>query len=124
MAIGTFGFDDQADAAGHRSLRRVPNVLRQEEHVAFADDDVVELAVIVYLQHHVAFELVEELLDRVIVIVGPLVRPADHKGHHVGILPDLLVADRRLQQVPVFFDPVLKIECCEFCHLEPTPVIR
>ena len=97
LTRGTLGLDDKSDTAGHRTLWRVPDVLRQEEDVAFLDNDIVEFALVENLQHHVAFELVKEFLDRVVVIVGALVRTAHDERHHVGVFPDLLVADGRLQ---------------------------
>ena len=39
------------------------------------------------------------------MIVGALVGTADDGDHHVRILPDLLVADRRLEQMLVLVDP-------------------
>ena len=74
------------------------------------DRHVVEIAVVADLEHHVALELVEELLDRIVVVVGALVRPADHLHGHVAVLEHLLVADRRLQQVLVLVDPFLEVE--------------
>src|SRR5262249_56436187 len=66
---------------------------------------------------HVAFELVEELLHRVVMIVRTLVRPADDLHGHLAVLKDFLVADRRLEQVLVLVDPVLKIEGVESSHV-------
>ena len=74
------------------------------------DRHVVEIAVVADLEHHVALELVEELLHRIVVIVGALVRAADHLHGHVAVLEHLLVADRRLEQVLVLVDPLLEVE--------------
>src|SRR5262249_11439150 len=65
-----------------------------------------------------ALELVEELLHRIVVVIGALVRPADYLHGHVAVLEHLLVADRRLQQVLVFLDPGLEVEGVQtsVCH--------
>src|SRR5215831_19439617 len=77
---------------------------RQQKNVALADRHVVELAAVDHL------ELVEELLDRIVVIVGALVRAADHLHSHGAVLEHLLVADRRLEQVLMLLDPALEVE--------------
>src|SRR5688572_24640250 len=83
---------------------------RQQEHVALLDRHIVEIAVVADLEHHVALELVEKLLDRIVVVVAALVRAADHLHGHVAVFEHLLVADRRLQQVLVLVDPFLEVE--------------
>jgi hypothetical protein len=50
------------------------------------------------------------------MVIRALVRTADNEGHHVGIFPDLFVAHRWLQEVPVFLDPALEVECSQFGH--------
>src|SRR5210317_2487868 len=96
------------------------DVLWQEEHITFTNDDVVELTLIEDLQDHIALKLVEELFDRVVVVIRALVRTADNKGHHVGIFPDLLVTHRRLQEMPVLLYPVLKVKCSKLRHRRVT----
>jgi hypothetical protein len=97
----------------------VLDVRGQQEDVALPDLDVRRrLALLLHHpQHHVALELVEELLDRVVVEVGPLVGTADHGDHEIGVLPDLHVADRRLQQVLVLVDPGGEVERLECTHV-------
>lgn len=56
--------------------RVVGRVARQQEHVALADDDVPELAVVYHLQRHRALVLVEPLRRLVDVVVGPRVGTA------------------------------------------------
>ena len=51
----------------------------------------------------------KQLID-VVVEVGALVGAADHGDHQVGVLPDLLVADRRFRQMLVFVDPFREAE--------------
>jgi hypothetical protein len=67
-------------------------------------------AVVHHAQHHVALQLEEELLQWIVVIVGPLVRAADDGDDEVGVFPHLRVADRWLEQSAVFVDPPLQIE--------------
>ena len=86
------------------------HVRRQQEDVAGADRHVARTAVLHDPQRHVAVELVEELLERVVVVVGALVRAADHRDDEIGVFPDLRVADRRLQELAVLVDPALEVE--------------
>ena len=73
-------------------------------------DDVVRLAALDHLDDDVALDLEEELLAVLDVVVLPRVGPADDHHLELGVLPDHLVADRRLQEVPVLVDPALQIE--------------
>ena len=109
IGVVALRLDHEADRA-RGPLRRVPHMRRQQEHLALLDRHVVEIAVVADLEHHVALELVEELLHRVVMIVAALVRPADHLHGHVAVLEHLLVADRRLEQVLVLGDPFLEVE--------------
>ena len=86
---------------------------RQQEDLALADRHVIEIAGggVMHLQQHVAFHLVEEFLDRIVVVVGATVRATDHGDHQVGVLEHKLIADRRLQEMRVFVDPLREIEC-------------
>lgn len=106
--------DHQSDRTLDRALRRMAHVRRQEEDLAFTDRHVEDPAALGNLQQHVALDLIEEFLHRVVVEVDPLVRAADDHDHHLGLgVEELLVADRRLQQMLVFRDPGLEIEGLE-----------
>src|SRR5271166_945800 len=94
----------QADRA-LRPLRRMAHMRRQQKYIALKDRHVIELPVIDHLEHHVAFELVKELLNRIVMVIGALVRAADDLHGHLAVLEDLLVADRRLEQMLVLADP-------------------
>ena len=83
---------------------------RQQEHFARPDRHIVDAALFRHLEDHVALQLVEELLDRVVVEVHPLVRAAHHHDRHARFLEHQLVADRRFQQVPVPVDPAAEVE--------------
>src|SRR6266446_977058 len=115
--VGPRRLDHEADRAFLRSLRRVADMRRQQENLSFANGDVVEIAVVDDLEQHVALELIEELLHRIVTIVRTLVRPADDLHGHLAVLEYFLVADRRLEQMLVFVDPVLKIEGMESSHV-------
>src|SRR5215831_20617239 len=83
---------------------------RQEEDLAGTNRDVHDVPTLDRFQDHLAFELVEELGSLVDVVVLAAVRPADDHDDEIGVLEDLLVADRGLQQMPVLVDPPLEIE--------------
>ena len=95
--FGPLALDHQADAARDRPLRRMADMRRQQEDIAGMDRQIARLAVIEDAQRHVARDLIEKFLERVVVIIGARVRPADDGDDEIRILPDLRVADRRLQ---------------------------
>ena len=66
FAGAALALHDKSDRVGE-ALRRMRHVRWQQQDVAFADCDVDRLPVLHGLQHHVAFELVEELLARIVV---------------------------------------------------------
>src|SRR3954453_14892798 len=72
--------EDQADGV-RGPLRRMRCVRRQGEDFAFADGDVVGLAVLDDSQNNIALDLEKELLALVDVIIGARVRAADHGDH-------------------------------------------
>src|SRR5579884_1976100 len=113
--------DDQADRAGH-ALRRVRHARRQIEDLAGADRHVARAAVLLDPEHHLAFELVEEFRTLVPVVVAALVRAADHHDDEVAV-DDALVADRRLEQVPVLVDPFAEIDR-RGEHVSDSPAVR
>ena len=72
-------------------------------------------------QDHVAAELVEELVAGVVVEVGALVGPADDGHDEVTLVPDLRVADRRLQLLAVLLDPAGEVDGD---HAQTSPLRR
>ena len=116
LALGSLRLDHQPDASGHGTLRGVPDVCGQEEDVALPDGNVPRrLSRLLHdAQHHVALQLVEELLHRVVMEVGAVVGAAHHRDHQFSILPNLGVAHGRLESASVLFNPVLKIEGAQF----------
>ena len=89
---------------------------RQQQHIALLERHVPPLSVLDDAERDVALDLVEKLFERIVVVVGALVGPADDRDHEIGILPDLGIADRRLQQVTVLVDPFLEIEWGDLRH--------
>ena len=110
MALRPLGLDHQAVGAGLRPLGRVAGVGRQQQDIALADRHVLHAPVLDDAQGHVALELVEEFLQRVVVEIRALVRPGDDGDDEVRILPDLGVADRRLENVLMLGDPLHEVE--------------
>src|SRR5215218_2342104 len=101
----------------------MPHVRRQEKDFTLADRDVIKIAVIADLEHHVAFELIEELLDRIIVVVAALVGAAHHLDGHGSVLEHFFIADRRLEKVSIVLYPFLEAEgvqssCSHGDHLQ------
>lgn len=66
------------------------------------------------LFHHanedIAFQLVEKFFGGIIVIIRALVWPADHGDDDIAIVPNLGIADGRLQFFAIGVNPALKIE--------------
>src|SRR5262245_25591244 len=111
--LGPLTFDHEAQAARLRPLGRVADVRRQQEHRAFLERNFAALAVLDDPEEGIAPELPEELLVRIVVVVGPPVRTADDGHDEVSVLPDLLVADWRLEEVLVLLQPLREVERCE-----------
>jgi len=86
-------------------------VAGDQHYLAFPDRHIARPAVLDDSENDVAAQLIEELLVRVIVVVGPRVRAADDLDDQVlGFREHQLVAHRRLQQVRVLVDPARKVE--------------
>src|SRR5438309_3772731 len=109
-ALRPGALDHQADAAPFGALRRMAQVRRHEEDRAFFQLDASRLAAFHDVEKGVAFHLVEEFLVGIVVEVGAPVGPADDGDDEIRVRPDLRVADRGLQQMPVLVDPFLEIE--------------
>src|SRR5579862_3674733 len=116
LAFRPLRLDHQAHRAGYRPLGRMPDMRRQQEDIALADRHVVMPAAVDDLQDHVAFELIEEFLRRIVMEVRPLVGSADDRHHQPGIGPDLLVPDGRPQQMAMRLDPGPEVERRKLGH--------
>ena len=97
---------------------------RLHKDLALVDADAFDLAVIDDLQDHVAFDLIEKFLHRVIVKIDPCVRPADNLRNHPVLFVKQLVADRRFKLVTEFFDPVVEFERACRHHGKHSPIVR
>jgi hypothetical protein len=89
---------------------------RQQAQLPLADDLLVAPALHHVLEAHRASEHVEDLVGWVHVEVAAGVRPADDHRGELRVLPDHLVADRRLEGGPVLFDPLPQVEGDEGSH--------
>lgn len=117
LARESLALDDQTDRVGW-SLRRMRRVAREKKNLAFVYLDVNRLAVVDYLEDDVALDLVEELFALIDVVVGTRVRSTDNHYDELTIFPDALVADRWLQEMPVFIDPLFEINRAQSSHIK------
>jgi hypothetical protein len=87
------------------------HLCRQKEHFPFFDLHLFYLAFIDNLQGDIPFDLIKKFLARIIVEVFPRIGSAyNHDDKIIISLIDDLISDRGLEQVTVFFDPLLKID--------------
>ncbi len=82
---------------------------RHEVHRAFLEFDAVTLAAIHDVEVRIALELPEIFFKRVVVKVGAGVWATDNGDDEVGVFPQLLIADRRFEQMGVVDEPVGEI---------------
>ena len=92
---------------------------RQQEDVAFGDRHLAQLPVLDDLERHVAFELIEQLLVRIDVVVVAQDRPGQDHHHEIAVAPDRLVQHRRLEEVTVVVHPPHQVERGESAHRRP-----
>src|SRR5690606_16774617 len=110
LLVGTaLPFDDEPYGI-RESLGRVRHARRKQEDLAFPARTIHASTVLHRAQHHVAFDLIEELLARIIVIVAAIVRSADDHDDELRVRKDLLVAHRRFQELAMLVDPGAEIE--------------
>src|SRR3984893_10423475 len=120
LAGAAWALDHQAHGVGG-PLRRMRQVGRKQQDFAGADRQIDRAAVLHGPEHHVAFELVEELLPRVDVVVLAGVRAAHHHDDEIAIVKHALVAHRRLQLRAVRIDPFPDIERLQGFHVSSVP---
>ncbi len=89
------------------------DVRGEQKNLSFSNWHIVVTAVINHLEYHVSPELVEEFLDWIVMKVSTFIRSADDRDHQLGIRPDLLITNRRLEQMRMFIDPSFEIERLE-----------
>ena len=102
-------FNDDPDAACG-TLRRVGHVRRQQKDLALANRYVGDPAVLHRFEQHIPLQLEEEFFARVVVIILARIGPANGHDYEGAVLKQQLVADRRLEQLSILFDPALQIE--------------
>ena len=112
--------DHQSHGVGG-ALRRVRQLRRDEQHLARADRHLHGTTFLHGPEHHVALELVEELLTRVDVVVLAGIRPAHDHDDEIAVAEHALVADGRLQLRAVRIDPLPQVECLQGLHVPSVP---
>ncbi len=108
----TAALNDGAQAACFGALGGVADKSGKQKDIALFQVHAFKLAAIGDQQRRIAFDLVEELFVGVDMKIGALVGATHHCANEVGVLPDLLVANGRLELVFVRVDPVLEIDGC------------
>src|SRR6202171_1936303 len=112
--IALVGQPAPLDHQPHRvrpALRRVRRVGRKQEYFALLDGDLYRLSLLQHAQDDVPFDLIEEFLAFIDVIIGARVGPTHHHHDEIAVpLPDLRVAHGRLQEMAVLVDPLVEIE--------------
>ena len=104
--------DDGAQTAGFWALGGVAHKSWEQKDVALFQVHAFKLAAIGDQQRRIAFDLMKKLFVGVDMKIGPLIGATHHGTNEVRVLPDLLVANGRLELVFVGIDPVLKIDGC------------
>jgi hypothetical protein len=82
----------------------------EKEYIALVNCNVVWATVFPNAQRHVAGELIKELLQRVVVIVSALVRPADYCDDEISITPYLCIPDWGPKVRSVLVDPMPEVD--------------
>ncbi len=98
--------DHKSNASRLRPLWRMSNVGRQEKHAAFLNWNLAVPAILDGPEHHVALELEEEFLMRIIMVISSY--DWSHQDHHqeVAVSPDRFVGHRWRELGSVIFDPL------------------
>jgi hypothetical protein len=109
LALAASTLDYQAHRPS-RTLRGVRDLGRKQKDLALTNRQVGKLPFIGYFQNDIAFDLIEKFFTFVDVVVGARIGTADDSDHELAVLPDLLVPDRGLEEVPMLVDPFPEIE--------------
>src|SRR5215831_19110968 len=100
----------------------MPNMRREQEHLACADRNISDNSLFDHFQHHVPAQLVEELVAGIVVEIDPLVGSAYDLDDHTALIKEQLVAYRRLEQIAVHVYPALEIKRTLHRYLPPAPL--
>src|SRR6059058_967725 len=90
-----------------RALRRMRYVGRDEEGFAFVHNVIHDLVALPDAYLDIAFELIEILLriDKMKIVAR--VWTGDHHDKKITTVIKVLIAHRRLEEVPIFFNPTV-----------------
>ena len=99
---------DDADGVG-RANRSVRDIRRNEKGFALADEMIDDLVALADPDFDVAFELVKVFLRIDEVEIVPRVRTFDDHDKKVAAIVKITVADWRLKQIAICFDPVINV---------------
>ena len=105
----TPAFDDDADGIG-RANRRVRNVWGNEKRFSFADQMIDDPVAFADANFDVALELIKIFLGIDEVKIVPRVGPFDDHDEEIAAIIKVTIADRRLKQVAVRFDPGVDVD--------------
>ena len=102
-------FDNDADCIG-RANGRVRNVWRNEKRFSFADEVIDDPVAFADPYFDVAFQLIKIFFGIDEVEIVPRVRPFDDHDEEVAAVVEVTIADRRLKQIAIRFDPVVDVD--------------
>jgi hypothetical protein len=66
----------------------MPNMRREQEHLACADRNISDNSLFDHFQHHVPTQLVEELVSGIVVKIDPLVGSAYDLDDHTALIKE------------------------------------
>ena len=93
-----------------RPDRRVRNIRRNEKCFPLAHEMIHDPIAFADAHFDVALELVEIFFGIDQMKIVPCVWSGDHHHEKITAIVEITVADRRLEQMPVLFDPVGEID--------------
>ena len=102
-------FNDQAQSV-RRALWRMQHARWEQKNFAFANWHIPTLAVVDDPERDIALELVKELLQGIVVIVGAIVWPTNHRHDEIRVLPNCFATGRWHEILPMVFNPFFEIE--------------
>ena len=100
--------DDDADGVG-RANRSVRDIRRNEKRFALPDQMIDDLVALADPDFDVALELVKIFLRIDEVEIVPRVRTFDDHDKKVAAVVEVAIADGRLEQIAIRFDPVVDV---------------
>jgi len=109
FAGGAAPFHDDADGVW-RTDRRVHDVRRNEERFSFPHEMIDDAVAFADPHFDVAFELVKIFFRIDLMKIVPGVRAFDDHDKKVAPVVKVAIADRRLKQLAVRFDPVVDVD--------------